>query len=75
MSERANERASAAKRAVKNKQMSERCERTEERMAQFSTRRFHSYSTHRAMVGKRSGVYESYRHITSESCNNDRMTH
>jgi len=44
-SERANEWAQRSARALRRKQMSERCERTKERMAQYSTRRFHGHST------------------------------
>ena len=47
MSEAASERMSAAERASEASSAERANERTEERMAQCSTRRFHSHSTHR----------------------------
>ena len=44
-SERTNERSARAKRVVRSKRMSERCKGAEDRMAQYSTRRFHMIST------------------------------
>jgi len=47
--ERANEwaqRSARSKRAMRSKRISEKCERTEEHKAQYSTRRFHMLSSH-----------------------------
>ena len=62
VNERANEweqRRARAKRVVRRERMRERCEWTEERMAQYCTRRFHSHlpTVHRCKRSQNFGWY------------------